>query len=159
MVDGGKWRGRWKNGIGLAKDIGEYTKLVALVLTVIGFIAAYFPSAKRDFELIANPSAWYFVGGVYGEKFGHYDYQNPIWDNGVIRIPALSELPGKIIVTTKSNEPHNGRDAPGGGGNLTRVVPENACLYVREFRILPIAQPRQGGPQSAVWARAQQVTC
>lgn len=150
---------KWKRGVDLAKDIGDYAKLVALCLTIIGFVAAYLPSARRQFELVVNPSAWFFIGGIYGDKFGHNDYQNPLWDDGAVPRSVLDALPGNIMVATVSSEPHNGRETPGPDGILMTVAPDNSCLYVREVRILKIPKPKSHGPQSAAWARAQRVAC
>lgn len=144
----------WKTSVQFAKDVGEWAKLIALILAIVGLIGIYFPTIQRRWEILVKPKAWYYIGFVDSNRFYPLAYQHPAWNDGPASEEVLSEIPGQVIVTF-NDELHIGRDRAGSGGKVQSVLGKNACLYVSatEKKLQP------GAPRKFVWAEAVKVSC
>jgi hypothetical protein len=144
----------------LANDLGEYAKLIALVLAILGFAAVYFPGIRRKWERTVTPSSWYWIGRIDRDgRFVANSYQHPLWNSGPMPADRLNQIIDQVLITErgKDAEPdtHVGREQPTGSSTAEAVFTENVCLYVREltFRQDPAKSVRY------VWVRARKVTC
>lgn len=144
----------WKGGVAAAHDLGEWAKLVALLLAVAGLLGVLLPDTKRWWEINLYPESWYYIGQVRGGTFRPFAYQHPLWNDGPVAATALAGLPGSVVVTM-NDELHIGRSRAGRDGAVRTVSKGGVCLYVRhvERRASP------DGAASYVWVGTAKVTC
>jgi hypothetical protein len=155
------WAGRaararsfWNGGVTFAHDVGEWAKLVTLVLAIAGLLGFLFPGVKRCWEIHTGPESWYYIGRVERGTFHQFAYQHPLWNDGPVVASALSGVPGSVIVTM-NEELHIGRAVAGGSGAVRSVSKGGVCLYVRHIE----QHPSPDGKLLYVWAGAVRVSC
>lgn len=149
-----KARALWKAGVAFAHDLGEWAKLVTLILAIAGLAGFLFPSVKRWWEIHLNPEAWYYIGQVKGGTFRQFAYQHPLWNDGPVAASALAQVPDSVIVTM-NDELHIGRAVAGASGAVRSVSKDGVCLYIRHIE----QRPSPDGKVQYVWAGAVRVSC
>jgi hypothetical protein len=162
--EAGTGGGRWERGVAIARDLGEYAKLIALVLAISGLIGIYFPGVRRAWEQWVAPTSWYWIGTVRRNgQFIPQAYEHPLWNNWQRRPVARGDLlgvDGQIMITGKgsqtTDEIHIGRAEPTGRSAVRFVHDARICLEITEVD-MSRGNPRTG--ETFVWAQARKVSC
>lgn len=153
-LSGSRLKQYWDGGVTFAHDVGEWAKLGALLLAIAGLVGVLVPDAKRWWEIHLGSEAWYYIGVVKNGRFEPFSYQHPFWNSGPVPAAVLDKLPGRVIVTLKGDV-HIGRAKAGADGEVQSIVPDGACLNVRELA----RRSEPAKPEQYIWAGAVKVSC
>ena len=162
--EGGGRGGGWERGVAIAKDLGEYAKLVALLLAIAGLLGVYLPGVRRTWEQWVTPTSWYWIGTVRRSGlFIPQAYEHPYWNNWKRRPIGGGGLPGvvgDIMITGKGELPtdeiHVGRSAPSPRGAVRFVLDAKVCLQITA---VDMSRGNAKTGETFVWARARKVSC
>ena len=147
-------KSKWRAFVDGVKDLGELAKFIALLLVIIGFVGLYIPGLRMKFEVIANPTAWYYIGGAANGIFSAEHFQNPLWPSGRGPEVALERLPGTTMVTY-GNGLHIGRSQDGADKAIRTNYSGGICLFVKQIS----KRTRPGDKAHYIWAEAVKVSC
>jgi hypothetical protein len=149
---------RWDESVKVARDIGEFAKLIALAMGMIVFLSFYFPGFRQAWEVHANPHFWFQIGQLNPDRrFRPRIFESPIWAGGVkVYESRVGKQMPNTVMTTEGDQPHIGRAAPGTAARTMVDYNKDVCLYVAGLKVTP---PGPASKDRNVWAEASRVTC
>jgi CYTH domain-containing protein len=123
----------FRNLGGVLDWLERYSKPVAILLAVLGFLTISFPVLRRIYEHVAMPTESFQIGSLWANSdkrrfsFTSGEYSSPAWDSG-FNGDALLALSGNTIRVSGTAV---GRADTSTNAPIEHVLTANQCLYVK----------------------------
>ncbi|CAN5435554.1 hypothetical protein BH10PSE5_BH10PSE5_28470 [soil metagenome] len=140
---------RWRRVVQFSNDLADFAKLGALVLAVAGFLALYFPGARRALEVhVVGADSYYNIGLLVGapgfDGFRPRNIYSPLWDPRLGALDRMMRLRDSVVFTVK-DEPTVGREAAAETARVRTLAAKGTCLYVKDVVFRPYRRERYEG--------------
>lgn len=145
---------RWRRLVQFSNDLADFAKLGALLLAVAGFLALYFPGARRALEVhVVGADSYYNIGLLVGAPdfagFRPRHIYSPLWQPRLGSLDRLMALRDSVVFT-QGDEAVVGREAAGETARVRTLAAERTCLYVKDVLFRPYRRQRDKGAQEGL---------